>query len=361
MAFVPPHELSGLPQGTPMLLALSGGPDSRALLYRLLIYCRQTDTPLAVAHVNHMIRGAEADRDERFARALAAEVGINCYVERVDIPRLAAERGQGLEETARRERYRFFDRIMVEQNIPILVTAHNADDRLETLLFNLARGSGLRGLCSLRGSRRTAHGVLIRPLIYASKAEIEAYLSIRDLDFVTDSTNSSDDYSRNRIRHTVVPALAAVNPALIKNAGRLADSLAEDADFIEGQATRYLEEGGEDACRVSRLRELHPALLPRVLDTLYMRAMAGQGGREQHITPAAPDAVSATSATPAAPGAPNVTSEPGAAHSACHLETVHIDMLRELVMTGHNGMSLALPGLRAALRGGYLSFIGNLQ
>lgn len=320
MAFVPPHEISGLPRGTPMLLALSGGPDSRALLYRLLVYCRECGAPLSVAHVNHMIRGAEADRDERFVRSLAEDAGIDCYVERIDVPSRAAAAGQGLEEAAREARYSYFDRLMAERQIPILVTAHNANDRLETLLFNLARGSGLRGLCSLQLSRPVAHGVLIRPLLYATRAEIEAYLRIRDLESVTDSTNSDDAYSRNRIRHTVIPALAEVNPALLQNAARLADSLAQDADFIASQAEAYLRDGGESATEVSRLTALHPALLSRVLDALYVRAAGG----ERALT-------------------------------AQHLETVHLEALKELLWRGHNGQSSALPGrLRGCLVRGKL-------
>lgn len=320
MAFVPPHEISGLPRGTPMLLALSGGPDSRALLYRLLVYCRECGAPLSVAHVNHMIRGAEADRDERFVRSLAEDAGIDCYVERIDVPSRAAAAGQGLEEAAREARYSYFDRLMAERQIPILVTAHNASDRLETLLFNLARGSGLRGLCSLQLSRPVAHGVLIRPLLYATRAEIEAYLRIRDLESVTDSTNSDDAYSRNRIRHTVIPALAEVNPALLQNAARLADSLAQDADFIASQAEAYLRDGGESATEVSRLTALHPALLSRVLDALYVRAAGG----ERALT-------------------------------AQHLEAVHLEALKELLWRGHNGQSSALPGrLRGRLVRGKL-------
>ena len=185
LPFIPPHELSGLAADTPLLLGFSGGADSRALLDLLVRYRESTGAPLFAAHVNHMIRGDEAVRDMRFACETAATAGVHCFTLCADVPALAKQRGQGLELTARQVRYEFFGRIMAENGIPVLVTAHNADDRLETLLFNIARGCGLGGLCAIPPRRPFGDGVLIRPLINAPKADIVAYCRERGLALVS--------------------------------------------------------------------------------------------------------------------------------------------------------------------------------
>ncbi len=178
--------------GEPVLAALSGGADSVALLRALLAL----GYPVRAFHLNHCLRGAESDRDEAFCRALCERLGVPLTVERIDVGAQTA--GEGIEAAARRIRY---ERLVAAAQGAKIATAHTADDNLETMLFHLARGTGPKGLAGIPPVR----GDIIRPLIGAERAQVEAYLSELGQDFVTDSTNLSDDYTRNRIRHEVVP------------------------------------------------------------------------------------------------------------------------------------------------------------
>ena len=143
-AFVPPHEMLSLPKETPVLLAFSGGADSASLLDMLSVSCKECGAPLYAAHLDHMIRKDEHERDRLFCQKAAENYGIRLFTECADIPAIAKENGQSEELAAREVRYSFFLKIMREYSIPILVTAHNADDNLETLIFNPTRGGGAR-------------------------------------------------------------------------------------------------------------------------------------------------------------------------------------------------------------------------
>ena len=173
--FTAPHILSGMLANTPILLALSGGADSSALLFMLCEYCKKSGAPLAVAHVNHMIRGEDAERDRDFCRSLAKKLGLPFYLLEADVPALAREHKRGLEEEARITRYEFFEKVMRENSIPLLATAHNATDNAETVIFNLTRGSGLHGMCGIPPTREFSGGRIIRPLLKMSKDEILAF------------------------------------------------------------------------------------------------------------------------------------------------------------------------------------------
>lgn len=313
--FTPPHILSGMSLDTPILLGLSGGADSVTLLHMLVGYCRGTGAPLYTAHVNHMIRGEDAERDRDFCEALAAEYGVPCFVLEADVPAAAKERGIGLEEAARQMRYDFFDGLMLRHSIPLLATAHNADDALETLIFNISRGCGLQGLGSIPPVRQFGGGLLIRPLLKAPKADILRYCEQNSLSFVTDATNADDTYSRNHIRHNIIPALKKLNGAVLKNTARLSESARLDADFMARQVNSYLE--GNDPMSLSSLRALHPALLTRVLARLYSDYSGGLS-----------------------------------------VEQVHLSALITLIERGVGNSALSLPGLiRAQIRSGRLEFV----
>ena len=173
--FRSPALLSGMSEDTPILVGLSGGADSSALLHMLSVYRKQSGAKIYAAHVNHGIRGAEADRDEEFCKEYAGSLGVEIFVLRADVPALAKERGESVETAARGLRYSYFEQIMRENNIPILATAHNANDNLETVIFNIARGSGLSGVCGIPECRRTNHGIVIRPILSMEKREIIEY------------------------------------------------------------------------------------------------------------------------------------------------------------------------------------------
>ncbi len=238
----PVHPLTRFECDAPILAAFSGGADSSAMLYMLKEYCDSVGAELYAAHVNHGIRGKEADRDEDFCRETADRLGIKLFVLKADVPAIAKERKQSIETAARDVRYEFFAKVMKENSIPILTVAHNADDNLETILFNIARGSGLSGVCGIPLTRDFEGGVIVRPIMKLSKQEINAYCAKRGISFVTDSTNAETEYTRNRIRSNIIPELKAICPGAEKAAARLSDTLREDSLCLDSMAEWFLEE-----------------------------------------------------------------------------------------------------------------------
>jgi tRNA(Ile)-lysidine synthase len=201
-----------LPEVLPCLVAFSGGADSRLLLELTVRALAERDgeegkRQVVAAHLHHGIRGEEADRDLAFCMQVCAELGVELVWEKVDVPTLAAESGEGLETVARRVRYEFFQRTMAERNIPVLMTAHHADDNLETVLERLLRGTGTRGMGGIPPIRTMASDsrfpvtALYRPLLEMTRREILAACEEMELEYVTDSTNLEDGCIRNRIRH----------------------------------------------------------------------------------------------------------------------------------------------------------------
>ena len=279
-----------LPPSPAYLVALSGGADSRLLL-ELTIRTLSEQEPEAdpgrrimAAHLHHGIRGAEADRDEEFCRQLCAKSGIPLAVEHADIPALAASQGESIETAARKARYDFFRRIMAEHRIPVLLTAHHADDNLETLLDRLLRGSGTKGMGGIPPTRslgQTDGGLSLtvaRPILEWTKQDILKECAALGLDFVTDSTNGETAYTRNRLRHTVIPALEAASDMGIpqRAALRLTRAAREDEDCLNELAEARVKsdshpDGGLD---LLSLQSQHPAIAKRMLAILYDRATA---------------------------------------------------------------------------------------
>ena len=254
-----------LAPGETVLLALSGGADSVALLRAL----RALGYPVRAFHLNHCLRGAESERDEAFCRTLCGRLGVPLAVERVDAAAAAHAQGTGVEEAARRLRY---ERLRAAAQGAKIATAHTADDNLETMLFHLARGTGPKGLAGIPPVR----GDIIRPLIGAERAQVEAYLAEHGQDFVTDSTNLSDDYTRNRIRHEVVPVLRQLNPSVCGAAARLGGLLRQDEAYLHEQAAACLTRAArpDGAWETAPLREAHPAVRSRALRLLEQVALA---------------------------------------------------------------------------------------
>ena len=267
--FTPPHRLSGMAESTPILLALSGGADSSALLFLLAEYARQTGASLSVAHVDHKLRGEASDADREFCRTLAQTYGLPFYLLEADVAALASEHHRGIEEEARHVRYDFFASTMREHRIPLLATAHNADDNAETLLFHLARGSGLRGLCGIPPTRQFEGGKLIRPLLGATKSDILAFCQRNGIHYVTDKTNADVAYARNRLRHRVLPELTAVNSGALGNITRLCASLSRDEAYLTDSATAFMaQHGSGNAIALDALDQAHPAIATRVIASL---------------------------------------------------------------------------------------------
>ena len=268
--FTHPHTLTGLPKDTPILIAYSGGADSTALLHMLCRYAKQTGATLYAAHVNHGIRGDEADRDEDFCRRQTDALGIPLFVCHANVPTLARERGESIETAARRVRYDFFDELMAREGIPLLATAHNADDNLETMLYNLIRGSGLWGMAGIPVTRRCGGGTLVRPILGMTREQILAYCADNGLTFVTDSTNVDTDYTRNKLRAQVIPALREINPAAAEHAAHLSETLRADALCLDSMTEMFCEGLRQgNSFELEKLCGSPDAIVHRALRSLY--------------------------------------------------------------------------------------------
>lgn len=215
--------------GKKILIGLSGGADSVSLVLSLIELSTEFSFSVLCCHVNHMIRGEEADRDENFARELCKKLDIDFYSTKIDIPALAKERKESLELCARNERYEYFESFIVSGKADYIATAHTASDNAETVLFNIARGTGLAGLCGIP----TVRDKIIRPLINVRRDEIEEYLKEENQEYVTDSTNLSDDHARNTIRHKVIPVLSQVNSGVISNISDMSKIIFRENTFLE--------------------------------------------------------------------------------------------------------------------------------
>lgn len=267
-----PWKTAGYPKETPLLVALSGGSDSVALLHLMTVLSKRDGFTVTAAHLNHGIRGAEALRDEGFCRMLAERYGVDLVVGNADIPTLARASGKSEETVAREERYAFLERVMREREIPLLVTAHHADDNLETVLFRMCRGTGLRGLCGIPELRDFGGGKLVRPLLSFTKAEIGEYCRRNRLEFVNDSTNFEAICSRNRIRLEAIPALEAATAEPQKSVCRMTEQLRQDLDYLEAAAESfYKSHRTPHGLSASALRKAHPAIRRRVLARLFAR------------------------------------------------------------------------------------------
>ena len=217
--------------GREVLAAVSGGMDSMCLLHLLHSWGRTQGVTVTAAHFNHQLRGAESDRDEAFVRDWCREHGIPFVCGRSDVKALAAERGLSVEEAAREARYAFLRDAAGER--PIL-TAHHADDNAETMLLNLLRGTGLRGLTGIPAERQG----IVRPFLEIPRTELAAYAAEQSLVWVEDSTNAQEDAARNVLRHRVLPVLRELNPRAVENMTRTAMLLERD----EAALTRGAQE-----------------------------------------------------------------------------------------------------------------------
>ena len=282
--FKPPHILSGLDSSTPILVGLSGGADSSALLLMLRAYSEQSGAKIYAAHINHGIRGNEADRDERFCREFADSLGIEFFSISLDIPKMAMESGESIESEARRARYDFFSKIMLEKSIPILATAHNADDNLETVIFNLSRGTGLSGLCGIPTTRPMENGIVIRPILSMEKKDIVAFCNEHGINYVTDSTNADNDYTRNKIRNQIIPLLREINSGVVKNASRATDALREDSIYLQSTTDEFIDGLAEKhAISTDLICSAPSAIINRALIDIYADISGGETLEAVHI------------------------------------------------------------------------------
>ena len=244
-----------------VLVGLSGGADSVMLLHFLIEYRKRNfDFPIIAVHVNHNIRGDEAKRDAEFARELADSLGVEFILSSVDVPVMAKELSIGVEEAARDARYSEFARILSGRNdISAIAVAHNSTDNLETVLFNIMRGAGARGAAGIPPVRDN----IIRPLINVSKGDICKLLNEAEVEYVTDSTNLSTDYTRNFLRHSVIESLRSVFDSPEDSASRLSRNLRCDDDCLYDIAHQYIAQ--HPTICDKDLAQLHDAVFARVI------------------------------------------------------------------------------------------------
>ncbi len=240
-------------------IGLSGGADSICLAH---ILCKNKDElgieTLKGIHIHHGIRGDEADRDLEFSRSFCEKYGIDFVSYYADVPAEAEKTGESIEECARRIRYSFFEQSGCDR----IATAHNLNDNMETFVFNLSRGASLSGLCGIPYVR----GIYIRPLLGCTRDEIENYLSDNNLTFVTDSTNLCDEYTRNKIRHNILPLLFELNPSFDNAFSRCVKSLNDIKDYITDDAYDLAEKSRcDDYYDCTVFENCHNALKSQII------------------------------------------------------------------------------------------------
>lgn len=239
-------------------VALSGGADSVALTHILYKLKDELGFDLYAAHLNHGIRGKDADRDAEFVKTFCKELNIPLFCEKVDIPRVAEKYGDSIETVARNVRYEFLTRV----SVGVIATAHTASDNLETVIFNEIRGAGLKGVCGIPPIRDN----IIRPLINCTREDVEEYCKQNNLEFCTDKTNFCDEYSRNNIRLNVVPVLKKINRNAERNILRMCETVRSDEEFLESVSKEeYKNTATDRGLDTEKLNLLHTAIKNRVI------------------------------------------------------------------------------------------------
>ncbi len=283
-------------RGERLVIGISGGPDSTALAFLLDEYSSAQDRGwrLHLAHLNHGLRGPDSDSDAGFVADLAERHGWEVTIDQRPVRERAQRNGGTLEETARNERYEFFERVLADQDAQVIATAHHADDNVETVLHRLIRGTGIRGLSGIPAVRPLRDGQpyrLIRPLLNVRRADILAYLDRRGITHCHDHTNEVTEFTRNRIRNELIPQLEQdYNPAVADALLRLAEQARRLNEFVQ----RVVDEkfptmlmGDRDAEHPTEITLNATALLrePQALQTeIIRRAITTLGVGEKKLT-----------------------------------------------------------------------------
>jgi tRNA(Ile)-lysidine synthase len=261
----------------PVLLAISGGRDSVALLHLM----REAGfTNLILCHLNHGLRGMESTGDAAFVRRLAKKCELKCEIEEEDVAALAEKRRISTETAAREARHAFLLRMAEKHDVWVVLLAHHAEDQAETILANLCRGTGLAGLAGMHAVQRLDSGLhLVRPMLQVRRSEIDAYLKSKRLKFREDASNQSPKHRRNRLRHEALPLLNDVFARdVVPQVVRLGSLAEQDDDCLQRQAFAFLTAPlavNEDRSLsiTKELLALHPAVLSRVFALWFREVM----------------------------------------------------------------------------------------
>ncbi|MDD3395015.1 MAG: tRNA lysidine(34) synthetase TilS [Anaerotignum sp.] len=251
------------PYGADIVVGVSGGADSVALLHILKGFAHAQNWSLKAIHVHHGLRGTEADRDRDFVEDICQKWGIPCRVYYFDVAKEAQKRGLGTEETGRLLRYEVFEK---ERNGGVIAVAHNKNDQAETLLMRLCRGAGVSGLTGIRPVRE----VIIRPLLFCTRNEIERYCEENKLSYCQDSTNMENTYTRNRFRNQILPLLEEIYPKATEHIAQTAEIFAQEEEYLQKQAQALFlkalqrADQNEIALDAACLQNMHRVMQKRV-------------------------------------------------------------------------------------------------
>lgn len=263
------EELNMISSGDKVLVGVSGGADSVCLLMMLCALSKEMDFSVEVIHIEHGIRGEESKRDQGFVEELCRQMNLTCHVRKVDVIGFGQEAGLGTEEAARILRYQEFASLAKALDAKVAL-AHHMEDNAETILFQLARGSSLTGLCGMQPVRMEEQGVMyIRPFLSLHREEIENYLKMQKQEYCVDSTNQHLDYSRNYIRHVVLPELGKINERSVAHINETASHLSDIRAYVEQEVNKawleVAECNGDILLDVKMLQGLHIALQKEIV------------------------------------------------------------------------------------------------
>lgn len=254
-----------LEYGDTVIVALSGGADSVCLLHNFNSIKEKFNLKLMACHVNHNLRGEESDKDMKFCVELCRQNNIEIFIKNVDVDALSKEQKLSHEECGRNVRYEYFNSLSEKYNGKI-ATAHNADDNVETVIYNMTRGASLRGLSGIPKIR----GKIIRPLLFSSREEIEEYCQKYNLMYMTDSTNLTDEYTRNKIRHRVMPVLKEINPSVEHTVFQMNSTLSEIAEYLEKSGHLLLKIAKcKDGYLAQKLNDANSVVLKEAIAILF--------------------------------------------------------------------------------------------
>lgn len=269
-------------EGEGVVLGVSGGADSVCLLLIMHEISIKMNLSLYVVHINHGIRGNEADSDERYVEQLCTETGVWCKSFHYDIPALSRETGMSEEEAGRKMRYETFKKVLIENKASKIAVAHNSDDSVETVLYNMCRGTGIKGVTGIPAVR----GNIIRPILCCSRKEVEQYLGSINFRYCTDSTNLKNDYTRNKIRNELLPYLRDnINSRSQEHIMSLASQLQDIGEYMKEQVLKaYMECVKENKDNIMISKSLFVNYPKIIKQEIVRKCIENQAGKLKDIT-----------------------------------------------------------------------------